>query len=380
MTKKQATTPGTGLEHRGFLNDAPGLRPFRDTDLYERIGGQPTVDALVDVLYAGIDDDDQLRPLFGRDTGAGKPRVKLFFAEWLGGPGRYSEVAWTSLKHSHDGKPITPALAGRWLGHFQRGLRAAVAAEGDRRTIFEQVRPLAMALVNRPAAQDVAWCGTGARVLTRASDLARRGDVAELGVALAEAPDLLRPTFAAAIIQAASLAGRDMIVRQLLDNGCSPDLPFYLPVRVPGPAFERVIYVTPLCAARFKGHVATQSLLVAAGAREDIFTAAFLGDLTSLARILDADRSLARATDPAVDVLEITPVDHAVAGGMTEALRLILDHVPTPLADGVRALRGAAAQGSVAMTELLLARGADVVRIVLTALVSGAGRTDPRSR
>ena len=132
---------------------------------------------------------------------------------------------------------------------------------------------------------------------------------------------------------------------------------------VTGQAFERVIYVTPLCAARFKRRATVESLLLAAGASEDVFTAAFLGDLTSLARMLAADPGLAQATDPAVDVLDITPVEHAVAGGQAGALRLILDHIAHPLPGGVRALRGAAAQGSTAMTELLLAHGADATRI-----------------
>jgi ankyrin repeat protein len=103
-------------------------------------------------------------------------------------------------------------------------------------------------------------------------------------------------------------------------------------------------------------------MLLAAGAREDIFTAAFLGDLTSLTRMLATDPGLAQATDPAVDVLDITPVEHAVAGGRPDALRLILDHVEPPLPGGVRALRGAVAQGSVPMVELLLAYGADATR------------------
>jgi ankyrin repeat protein len=110
-----------------------------------------------------------------------------------------------------------------------------------------------------------------------------------------------------------------------------------------------------------------ESLLMAAGAHEDVFTSAFLGDLTSLARMLAADPGLAQAADPAVDVLDITPVEHAVAGGQLSALRLILGHITHPLASGVRALRGAVAQGSPAMVELLLAHGADATRI-------GAGR------
>jgi hypothetical protein len=214
-----------------------------------------------------------------------------------------------------------------------------------------------------PVPQDVAWCGVGARAVTRAADLARRGDIAGLEAALALAPDLLRPTYAAAIMQAAAPAGRTEVAAMLLDNGAGADHPFYLPVGVTGSAFERVIFVTPLCAARFKRRAAVEALLLAAGAREDVFTAAFLGDLTLLARMLADDPGLAQAADPAVDVLDITPVEHAVAGGQADALRLVLDHIAHPLPGGVRALRGAAAQGSVAMAELLMAHGADATQI-----------------
>jgi ankyrin repeat protein len=308
---------------------------------------------------------------------------KLFFAEWLGGPRHYSEQAYAGLRHSHDGLPITPALADRWLGHFHRAMVATVAAEDDRSAIFAQVRSLAMALVSgqvapaRPHGQGkdarggesksgprpVAWCGIAARSVARARDLAHRGDAAGLGALLAEAPDLLLPSYAAAVMQAAALAGRAEIVRLLLDVGAGADHPFYLPVSVTGAAFERVIFVTPLCAARMKSRSAVESLLLAADAHEDVFTSAFLGDLTSLARMLTADPSLARASDPAADVLDITLVEHAVTGGQAPALRLILGHVAQPLPGYVLALRGAAARGSLAMTELLLAHGADATRI-----------------
>ena len=388
---RRQSPPGarlTGLEHRGLLDHPPGFRTFRGTDLFERVGGQPAIDRLVDLLYEEIGDDDQLRPLFGRDLAVGRSMQKLFFAEWLGGPRRFSEHAHAGMRHRHDGLPITPALARRWLGHFRRAMEATVAAEADRRAIFTQVRSLAMALVsaqvapagppgraNRPGGRGirgseagngprpVAWCGIGARSVARAKDLAHRGDAGGLAAALAEAPDLLLPSYAAAIMQAAALAGRAGIVRMLLDRGVGADHPFYLPVSVTGVAFERVIFVTPLCAVRMKHRSVVESLLLAAGANEDVFTSAFLGDLTLLAPMLTADPSLAQATDPAVDVLDITPVEHAVAGGQTPALRLILDHVAHPLPGYERALRGAAAQGSLAMVELLLAHGADATRI-----------------
>jgi truncated hemoglobin YjbI/ankyrin repeat protein len=385
MPEKQ--TAAASLEHRSLLSHPPGFRPFRGTDLFERIGGQPTIDRMVDLLYEGLEHDEQLRPLFPRDLAGGRSMQKLFFGEWLGGPGRYSEQAHAGLGHRHDDLPITPALAGRWLEHFRQAMEATISAEGDRRAIFAQVRSLALVLVNgqvaparrsargnRPGGRgargepengprEVAWCGIGARTLKQARDLARRGDAAGIGAALAEAPDLLRPTYAAAIMQAAALAGRAEIVRMLLDRGAGADHPFYLPVGVTGAAFEQVVYVTSLCAARMKRRSAVESLLMTAGAHEDVFTAAFLGDLAALARMLAADPSLAQAADPAVDVLDITPVEHAVAGGHVAALRLILDHVAQPLPGAVRSLRGAAARGSVAMVELLLAHGADATRI-----------------
>jgi len=377
-----------GLEHRRLLDHPPGFLPFRGTDLFERIGGQPTIDRLVNLLYEGIGDDDQLRPLFPRDLANTRSMSRLFFAEWLGGPRRYSEQAYAGMGQRHADLPITPAIASRWLEHFHRALEATVAASSDRRAIFAQVRSLAMALVNGQVARarhpgrgnraggkdvrgseskngpwPVAWCGKGARIVTRARDLAHRGDAAGLGAVLAEAPDLLHPSFAAAIMQAAALAGRAEIVRMLLERGVGADRPFWLPVGVTGLAFERVVFVTPLCAARMKRRAAVESLLAAAGAHEDIFTSAFLGDLTSLAQMLAADPSLAQATDPAVDVLGITPVEHAVAGGQAAALRLLLDHVSPPLPGHARALRGAVAQGSPAMVGLLLAHGADATRI-----------------
>jgi hemoglobin len=359
------------LKHRSLVNHALDSRPFRDTGLFERIGGQPAIDRLVDLLYEGIGDDDQLRPLFPRDLADSRSMQKLFFAEWLDGPRRYSAQAYKGLGSSHDGLPITPALAGRWLGHFRRAMEATVAAENDRTAIFAQVHSLAVALVSRPETPagetvsgpwPVAWCGKGARIVTRSRDLARRGDLAGLGAALAGEPDLLLPSFAAAIMQSAALAGRAEIVRMLLERGAGADRPFYLPVGVTGLAFERVIFVTPLCASRMKRRSAVESLLLAAGARDDVFTAAFTGDLSSLTRMLTADPGLAQAADPAVDILGITPVDHTVAGGQVPALRLLLDHAAHPL-PYARALRGAAARGSLAMAELLLAHGADAARI-----------------
>ena len=98
-----------------------------------------------------------------------------------------------------------------------------------------------------------------------------------------------------------------------------------------------------------------------------MFTAAFLGDLPLLDRLVSERPSLAQVPDPATDVLTITPIHHAVAGSQLSALRLLLAHTTEPVRTGARALRAAAERRSREMVELLLEHGADARAI-------GAGR------
>jgi ankyrin repeat protein len=199
--------------------------------------------------------------------------------------------------------------------------------------------------------------------LKTAADLARSGDAAGVGQAVTQAPDLTRASYGAQLMQVAALAGRVDVVRLLLQRGVGPDTPHYLPVGVVGRAFERVLLVTPLCAARFKRRAAVETVLLQAGATEDVFTSAFLGDTELLERQLAADPELAQAYDPAADVLDITPVDHAVAGDQVETLRILLRRGQAERAGWARALRGAAAKNSLPMVKLLLDGGADATRI-----------------
>ena len=116
------------LEHRSLLDHALDFRPFRGTDLFERIGGQPAIDRLVDLLYEGIGDDDQLRPLFPRDLADSRSMQKLFFAQWLDGPRRYSAQAyraWDPATPACRSRPRSPAggwdtSAGRWRPRSRR--------------------------------------------------------------------------------------------------------------------------------------------------------------------------------------------------------------------------------------------------------------------
>jgi hypothetical protein len=126
-----------------------------------------------------------------------------------------------------------------------------------------------------------------------------------------------------------------------------------------GGPLELVCFVTPLCASRMMRRTEITGYLRDRGARDDIFTAAFLGDVGLVRQLLAEQPDLAQVGDPATDVVTITPVHHAVGGGQLDTLRALLDQSDGPVRTGGRALRAAAARGHRGMVELLLARGAD---------------------
>jgi hemoglobin len=349
-----------GIEHRRFLDAKAPLR-LADAGVFARIGGQPTIDRLVDTLYDRFEQDPVLRPLFGLDLRAERANQKRFFAEWTGAGDRYSHAAYAGMKHRHERLPITRGLAGRWLGHLRRALDASVHAEKDRALIFAHAEAMAFALVNETNA--AGWSKRAERArgcqTDDACELARKGSLPSLLTLLKVSPDILnRPIRAATIMQVAVLSGRADVVELLLEAGVDADKPHYLPINMAGHAFERVLFVTPLCASRFKRRPAVEALLLARGAEEDVFTTAFVGDVSRLEEQLASRPDLAQAGDPATDVVEITPLHHAVAGNRPAAVRVILSREPGPIRGSRRALRGAAEHGSLEMVAMLLERGA----------------------
>jgi ankyrin repeat protein len=82
---------------------------------------------------------------------------------------------------------------------------------------------------------------------------------------------------------------------------------------------DQGLLLTPLCMARARRKQAAVDLLVAAGAVEDVFTHAYLGDLDPLRAALDADPDLVDEPDPASDFFRATVLDHAVRGLAPEA-------------------------------------------------------------
>jgi len=355
-----------GMEHRRLLAQAEAHRPFVGSSLFEQVGGSATVSALVARLYDGIESDRELRPLFGRDLTLERESQRRFFSEWLGGEREYSDRAHLPLKHRHDLIPITRALAARWLGHFRHALDASIQLPKARTLIFEKARLLAMALVNEsdePSRLRAKHHGTCLRYLPAIESLtlARRGDEPALRRLLQEAPEVLASQpHVASLLQLAVLGGRREVVQLLIAHGVDVNKPA---------AIEELIFITPLCAARAKRRKEIEVLLLEHGAKEDIFSHAYLGDVPRVTLDLKDDPNASQQVDPAVDALAITPIHHAVAGTRVDALRALLSVVSSNdgIVGGERALRAAAERGSVDLATLLLDRGVKATSI-------GAGR------
>ena len=104
----------------------------RTLSLYDRAGGMPFFEALVARFYAGVADDDVLRPLYPEaDLGPAQRRLTLFLAQYWGGPRTYDqERGHPRLRMRHAPFAIDPVARDRWLLHMRAAL-AEIAATPD---------------------------------------------------------------------------------------------------------------------------------------------------------------------------------------------------------------------------------------------------------
>jgi hemoglobin len=94
--------------------------------LFERVGGQPFFDGLVERFYEGVQSDPTLRPLYPDDLTESRDHLALFLGQYWGGPPTYSEQrGHPRLRMRH--APFVIGLAERdaWLRHMTDAVRAA---------------------------------------------------------------------------------------------------------------------------------------------------------------------------------------------------------------------------------------------------------------
>ena len=118
--------------------------------LYDRVGGRPTFVRLVDVFYAGVADDPELRALYPEeDLTAANVRLRMFLEQYWGGPHTYSEQrGHPRLRIRHAPYAVTPTQRDRWLRHMDAALDSLGLPEPELAEFREYVTRAAAFMVN----------------------------------------------------------------------------------------------------------------------------------------------------------------------------------------------------------------------------------------
>ena len=349
----------SSLTHRRLVQ-VDSLQP--DPFLFERIG-PAAVDGLVEQLYNRLEADAELRPMFVRDLAEERNKQNAFWREWLGGPTEYTRgYAYSGLVARHAHIHITAQSSARWLQHFEAALRSVVSDDDAATCILDPVRAFAQALINeqRPAPRASALRCTRVRPYRTLRALAERGDTPGMTSAMTAQPGLLADAMEMAeVLLAAVLKRRYEAVDALLKAGVSPNGPAHYKE---GCIFQSLM-LSPLCAALLKEDQAVADLLREYGAAYDVFTAAYLGDEAYVATTMDTEPHLLHCSDPATDVLEMTPLLHAVCGGHDRVVALLLNRGATVGRNSGAMIRHAANRNRTGLVRRLLTAGAEAAYI-----------------
>jgi hemoglobin len=106
--------------------------------VYDRVGGMPFFERLVDRFYVGVETDPVLRPVYPeQDLAGARHRLTLFLAQYWGGPRTYdAERGHPRLRMRHFPFAIGPAERDRWLVHMRAAI-AELAPPSDVADAFE---------------------------------------------------------------------------------------------------------------------------------------------------------------------------------------------------------------------------------------------------
>ncbi len=91
----------------------------RPETVFDQVGGMPFFANLAHAFYQRVGDDPGLRPLYPDDLGPGEDHLKLFLAQYWGGPTTYSDTrGHPRLRMRHAPFFIGEAEAGHWLANM----------------------------------------------------------------------------------------------------------------------------------------------------------------------------------------------------------------------------------------------------------------------
>ncbi|MBS4213744.1 globin domain-containing protein [Neobacillus rhizophilus] len=120
--------------------------------LYSEIGGQETIDRLVEAFYPRVYADPDLAPLFEGDMEEIKRKQKMFLPQFTGGPALYSqEFGPPAMQHRHLPFEVTPKRAKCWLRCMKEAFREIGLDQNPAgKAFYERLTQVAGIMVNSP--------------------------------------------------------------------------------------------------------------------------------------------------------------------------------------------------------------------------------------
>ncbi len=117
---------------------------------YAAIGGTETFRRLVDRFYAGVADDELLRPMYPEeDLGPAAERLRMFLEQYWGGPTTYGEQrGHPRLRLRHAPFAVGPVARDRWLAHMRTALDGLGLAPLQHATLWDYLERAAHSMVN----------------------------------------------------------------------------------------------------------------------------------------------------------------------------------------------------------------------------------------
>lgn len=118
--------------------------------VYELLGGERPIAALVEAFYDAVAQDSVLRPMYPEDLAEPRRRLFLFLVQFFGGPPDYSrERGHPRLRMRHFAFPIDQAARDIWLRHMLAAIESADIQEPARTRMSEYFERASTFLINR---------------------------------------------------------------------------------------------------------------------------------------------------------------------------------------------------------------------------------------
>lgn len=116
---------------------------------YHIIGGEKTVDRLVETFYSLVAKHPELAPIFPDDLTPVAEKQKAFLTQFFGGPPLFSQqYGHPMLRARHLPHPITPKGTAAWLDCMSQAMDAAEITGPVREFLFEHLTRTAHHMIN----------------------------------------------------------------------------------------------------------------------------------------------------------------------------------------------------------------------------------------